>query len=109
MRDRALSIGCLVASSFVIASQGAIWFYLVVLLRRTQWLERETSIGADTVAVIYASAILSCVGAGLLFWKTPIDRRLTIALFALAILALILFAALNASGRAGPWTKEWGS
>ncbi len=76
-----------------------IWWYVIVLLWRTNYLQRSTSIGNDNVIIMYILCAIICLFSAYLIRRCDIPKLFSAILLFLAILVSISFSYMNLSGK----------
>jgi len=89
------------ATAFAVVSLGS---YLFVLVRRTEWLTRSTSIGMDVI-VGYHLIGIGAILLAMLLSRSP-ERRFVTVLSWSAWLVEIAFLAMNLSGKVWEYRKD---
>jgi hypothetical protein len=87
-------------------TQTALWWYLVVLLRRTGCGKWAVSIGYDVIWITYLTGFLACAMAVTALFFKPSGKWLPALLLVGAIVGTAVFAALHLSGKVGQYIKH---
>ena len=92
--------------TFGTVAQAGLWWYLVVLLKRTEWGRWAISIGQDLIWIAYVTGFVACAMPAIALFLKRSGKWLPTVLLVGAIVGIVIFAALHLSGKVGQYIKQ---